>query len=558
MLGGSMFSPQGDVWLGHVPWNNSYAHVYWEGARNKQLILDSFMTMHTTNYTYIRENTDIRVPYNADSLYGINYCMYQNDGMWFCAFVNTITYKSNNTALLHLEEDIWHTWGGALNIKSCLVAREHVNSDTLGKWRAPEPAMELESFDISSSPFSTNNTAIVVGTNAIPVLKNGVSGDIFSSHTESDFDGSEAVSGGRYNNIYSGVAYYGFFVNEDYLLSNFLDNLNMCGAAESICALFMVDPSSLVVNAAHRVMSYGVNETGTIVAPRIHGNGYVPRNNKCLTYPYAYVTITDYSGGNMDLKYEDCNTWGQVEYSIEGGLDPTCQMFFKLHNYMGNIVSFEHVMPLSEYARCAWVYASYQNWAAQNSENITVKNAVSGIKLGLGLGMTAIGGALLFTGGGTPIGAALSSAGIEVSAGAAAGMALGGMGSALSGGEQLASIGAEIKYQEKHPNHVVGGSSSNSLQGVGRNSGGYVCHGLQYQSAVRLDNFFDVFGYQIDQLKEPNITGRPCWNYVKTVGACMDGNIPSDRLAKMNSCLDRGITFWHNTDVGEYAQDNSL
>ena len=81
---------------------------------------------------------------------------------------------------------------------------------------------------------------------------------------------------------------------------------------------------------------------------------------------------------------------------------------------------------------------------------------------------------------------------------------------------------------------------------------------LEYHSAKRLDMFFDVFGYQIDEVKVPNLTGRPSWNYVKTVGANMTGTIPADRLRTINQSLDSGITFWHTTDVGNYALNNQL
>ena len=67
-----------------------------------QTIVSTFLPNATTDYTYIRESTDIRVPYNADSIYGINYCAYQVDTKWFFAFVNTITYVNNNLSMAEL------------------------------------------------------------------------------------------------------------------------------------------------------------------------------------------------------------------------------------------------------------------------------------------------------------------------------------------------------------------------------------------------------------------------------------------------------------------------
>lgn len=526
---------------------------------NKSTIISTFMSMQTTNYTYIREDTNIRVPYNADSLYGINYCMYQNDGVWFCAFVNTITYVNNSTSLLHLSEDVWHTWGMYLVLKACLVAREHVTTDTLGQWRAPEPAIELEQVVLTAQEFNdmTFNT-IVVGVNAIPHLKAGSSGTIFDQHSEDDFDGSDPVAGGYYNAIYSGAAYYAFGYSQITALSNFLNNLNMCGAAESICCMFMVPSAMVTVGSDYSITSYGGYTTGSFNAPQYHSNGYVPRNKKCLTFPYAFASIVDWSGGSMDVKYEDCNSWGVVKYRFQQGLDPTAQLFVTMDDYMGQSINYAQSLPVAQNPQCSWVYSAYQTWMAQNAQNINNKERWSKLNLLGGLVIAGVGAGLIASGIGAPAGGPLAGLGLSAMTTTGLGIAASGTGTAISATKGLDTIEAEIDAQSKVPNHVAGTSSSNSLQGIGRNEGGYVCYGLQRQSAERLDMFFDMFGYAIDEVKVPNLTGRPSWNYVKTVGAQMGGTIPSDRLAFMNQCLDSGITFWHNSNVGNYALSNAL
>ena len=116
----------------------------------------------------------------------------------------------------------------------------------------------------------------------------------------------------------------------------------------------------------------------------------------------------------------------------------------------------------------------------------------------------------------------------------------------------------EIEAQSKVPAHRIGTPSGNSLQGIARNEGGFIAKGLSRESAERLDMFFDVLGYEVDAVKVPNLTGRPSWNYVQTEGATLSGNIPADRLAVMIQCMDRGITFWHTPDVGNYGLANGV
>lgn len=545
-----MIAPTGTVYLGTVPWTVSYQHIWYEGMMSPQTIVSTFLPNGTSDYTYIRESTDIRVPYNADSIYGINYVGYQVDTKWFFAFVNTITYVNNNLSTLHLEEDVWHTWGQYLTVKACMVRREHVATDSPGEWRAPEPNLALEGVTLTVQEFNDlTYNAIVLGTNAIPHLKANQSTDMFAPHTADDFLGSDPVAGGLYNTIYSGAAYYGFTNSELNALANFLNNLNLCGAAESVCCLYMVPGQLLVTGTDHAITSYGTSVDGGFQAPTYAADGYTPRNKKILTFPYCYATITDFSGSEMDIKYEDCNTYGQVRYRFAQGLDPTAALFLTMLQYQGQSIDPSHSMPIAQNPQCSWVYNGYQNWMAQNSSSLQLKTDVGGAETVLGAGMLMGGLALAFT----PIGAAL-----ELGTTAATAAVGSGIHMIASGMKDQADVKNEVTVQSKTPAHRVGTPSGNSLQGIGRNEGGFIAHGLTPESARRLDAFFDVFGYEIDLVKVPALTGRPAWNYVRTEGACMGGTIPADRLSLINATLDRGVTFWHTSDIGNYALANGV
>jgi len=210
--------------------------------------------------------------------------------------------------------------------------------------------------------------------------------------------------------------------------------------------------------------------------------------------------------------------------------------------------------------QCAWTYSAYQNWQAQTAAQQGIKKVINVGAIVGGLAMTAIGAALFATGAGAPAGGALAGTGLGLTTAevAGAGMALSGVKAGIGGALGEAERMASVDYQQKQPNHMSGSLSGNALQGLSMNRGCVANIGLEWQSARRLDWFFDLFGYQIDLVTMPNLTGRPSWNYVKTVGASMGGAIPRDRMATINGCLDRGITFWHTVDVGNYGLDNTL
>lgn len=69
---------------------------------------------------------------------------------------------------------------------------------------------------------------------------------------------------------------------------------------------------------------------------------------------------------------------------------------------------------------------------------------------------------------------------------------------------------------------------------------------------------FLCIGYEVDELKLPNIDNRSNWNYVKTQGANITGaNIPADDLENIKNMFNNGITFWHKPEhYLDYTQAN--
>lgn len=68
-------------------------------------------------------------------------------------------------------------------------------------------------------------------------------------------------------------------------------------------------------------------------------------------------------------------------------------------------------------------------------------------------------------------------------------------------------------------------------------------------------------GYQINETKIPNLTGRPIFNYVQiaqseSIGF---GSVPSKFMEIINNAFRNGVTIWHNHEnIGNYNLNNQL
>ena len=82
---------------------------------------------------------------------------------------------------------------------------------------------------------------------------------------------------------------------------------------------------------------------------------------------------------------------------------------------------------------------------------------------------------------------------------------------------------------------------------------------IKAEYARRVDDFLSVFGYKTMLKKVPNITGRQNWNYVKTVGCNIIGDVPQSDMQEIKGMFDRGTTIWHNASTFmDYSQTNNI
>ena len=79
---------------------------------------------------------------------------------------------------------------------------------------------------------------------------------------------------------------------------------------------------------------------------------------------------------------------------------------------------------------------------------------------------------------------------------------------------------------------------------------------IKAQQAKVIDDYFTRYGYKVNSLKVPNYNTRPFWNYIQTIDPNITGSIPFNDIVKIKNIYEKGITFWHTNDIGDYSKDN--
>ena len=185
---------------------------------------------------------------------------------------------------------------------------------------------------------------------------------------------------------------------------------------------------------------------------------------------------------------------------------------------------------------CAWTTDYYTNWLTQNGVNNAL-DIGSGIIRGAAKG--AIGGSL--------------AGGI----GAVPGAVVGAIGGAIT---PVLNTLAGAHQAAVTPDQAHGDLGTGDFTfAFARNSISCYEMSVRPEMAAVIDNFFSMYGYKVNTVKVPNITGRLNWNYVKTIGCYIKADIPQEDLAEIKSMFDKGITFWHNpANFADYSKPNTI
>ena len=488
--------------------------IYWTSKATQQSYFSS-KAVHSENnltYLYVGENT-LEIDGCSEDYTDVNYMMFQNSQFgdrWYYAYITSIEFDSPESAVVKFELDYWQTYFFDLQNNACMVLREHVSNDAIGA-------------HIKAEPVDTG----------LPVLNNVVYGDVLQNPAvilASTFDPSspsfDDVDGGVYGGIYSGTKLTAYRLQDD---SDILDlNTTLKGAAANNKANGIVD---LFVFPYTFFSDEKVPVSKTITYAKRYGDfdGYTPHNNKLYVYPYNYMILATTNGVQKELRFELFDD-SACKILVFGTPYNNPQLVATPINYntkwksTGEKANMTESVVLEGFPHCCYNIDSFKAYVAQNGGAMAINMLSNAVSIGAG----ALGGAAGFG---------------AVTAGL----------SGMAGNVNNLLVAANRAPQPR-------GSTSGGALAAYRLLD-FMIYTLKCprEYAESIDEYFDVYGYEVDEVKVPNFTGRANVNYVKVAKSTLTGFIPSQYLTKMKSDLETGMWFWQNAEnVGKFNLANGI
>ena len=528
----------------------------WASLADQERYFRSNTYVFVDALSYIRyADGVIRIKGSMRTFYKCNYMMFQNtsfENKWFYAFIKKVEYVNNSTVEITYDIDVFQTWFAVPRFNDVFVEREHVADDTVGLHTLDEgiPTGYSKSFGYQKFNVIGNNPNI----------------DSFCIVLETTFqiigDGqtSSNLTLGILGGLVKGTAMSVFSMNQIDVFTEVMYWINNRGLGDGVVAMYMYPEVLLLTKSVNRPIEFIDGTTKTVTFSIITGElssvpsevsfsekleGYTPKNNKLLCYPYCFAYAANGTGKNIILKYEfDAKEGNKFEavYYAQPSVAGTLMSVLDLKDQSGPM----RELPIGGFPQIAYSYDKYSDYLALNQNKLDFQktqmtvNAITGA-----ISSGATGAASGFTAGGV--------------VGAIAGGVVGVGSSVWQSIQGFSQISAEQADIDAQPNGLVGSAQTpDNLIGQGR-------YGLEfYQVCIRpeyakiIDDFFSRYGYKVSALKTPSITTRKNWNYIQTVGATIPTEMPADVESKICSILDRGITFWHHPETMlDYSQDNT-
>lgn len=263
-----------------------------------------------------------------------------------------------------------------------------------------------------------------------------------------------------------------------YICSTILEVVNILQAFtnnDSVFAVYMV-PENILNNTEtgmHFNQTAPVTQTKSITKPTTL-NGYSPKNNKLLTFPFCFLNISNNNGSSNTLQYElfndtDCNFKIKGVPTI-GGSIKCLPVNYKTTNADG---VEEEGIQAGKFPTLSWSADEFTNWLTQN-----------GVNIGLGVAsniLTIIGGVgMMATGGG----------------------GLAGAGAVVQGGMGIANTMGQIYEHQLTPNSARGNTNAGDINTcTNTNTFYFYKMSIKQEYAKIIDDFMSMFRLQSKQLK---------------------------------------------------------
>lgn len=543
------FIPNSTITLCHVEFDNSYKNqVYFASATEQKNYFLGRAKKTFTDYLVVRKTlpngalqSGVKVDANIDSLYGCNYMYYCNENHGqrvFYAFIVDLIYINEGTTEIVFETDVYQTWRFDVDVLDSFVVREHGETDNVGDNLIAEPSLQPKEFVYEEIKDYIYSNGDGTGTTYDRILGFDTWGYLVVTTDPRTVGGINTGSDCLMSGIFQGLYFYMFY--DLSALSEMLSDMETAYGDETIMCItlipsFCVQENGVAEGGILTASDEPVSRQFTIDTGMYTEFGFTVKNNKLFTSQFFKLAVTPHDGTEMEYGFELFDDLWHPSFKIAGdvSINPTATVFPL--DYKGVSENIDNSVQLVNFPQSAWNSDAFKLWLTKNQYTMTSGTALDIAKIIGGIGTTvASGGMASFVGGSI----------------------------AISGATSIVERISNVMNASKMGSNGHGGNpKSNLLTALKKNKIDFYIKKVRDEYAKMVDDYFTMFGYQTNAVKVPNVSVRPCFNYVETIDvniADKTFGIPNKDMETLKKMYNSGVTLWKpSATIGDYSVDNS-
>lgn len=574
----------------NFPINEYSNQVYYSNSNTRDNIFDGYCSNKegVDLYKNIASPNKTSMSFRLETSYknamNYNYGVVIEDNKRYYFFINNVEWSSNLiTATFNCEVDWWQTYCYNVEFKKSFVEREHVKDDTFGLHTLDEnlpisnymvkdyKIIKADKKDyfyrfcvvLSDNKYTYGAYKVGNKRKRLPLFTQTSKGMNIQTLTLSFANGDlarQAIDIMVNNNLQDSIMGYYYCPLPIYNADT--DNPDGSGTGNDDIlglALFNTNSDTDVLDEGNYFICEYIKQPNNIYKESTMSlpnkiSGYTPNNNKCFLYPYNFISITNNQGNILECKFEESNNKKDIVFRYNFPSQEGACINGYLYNYQGVVHNLDFSLNGAINVELPYITNTYSAYYSANTNSINNSYAETFRNYITSVGQTTLNTASNI----------VNTATTRNAVGVVRGMTStitnltnDVMSNELNATNSLERIKATLADQKSKGDIQRGSFTTSIMQNIGQLGFKMQLKQVREDNIETIDNYFDMFGYKVNQIKKPEFDTRPSWNYIKTSGVNIVGNIPQVALNTIKKMFDNGTTIWHNINtMYDYSKNN--
>lgn len=540
----------------NFPFSDNTHRFYTKDKNTRDTFFNKFIskTLTSQKTPNLAENYFV-VNMNLTIVNDYNYLDFTHKNQKYFAFIKNVQWDNNDKVCkIYFSIDLFQTYIYECTFNQCLIERKNVTDDTQGKYLLDEGltpprliATSQDFFDV----FNKTNLGyfcmkVSDTTEIYTTLSNGETQEIYNICNPSPNEYSSAI----------------LIFTSKKTLQNVINIYTDRGRLDAIISVYYCNPSQVTLGNCYVKSTDGEKIEFNYIksaSPQIQQfkttkptsfGTYLPKNKKCLNYPFNFCEINNCKGQSVNLKYEMFSTDDVKIGMFSSFLEDVGSYCFPL-NYENIALNLKNVITGKGCIEIPWISDTYASYYASNKN--TLENSFKYIGLDNQIATNNLTYSHIKSGIGQAKEKDFKALGWNV-----ADLFKDKMNLDYQSDKSYDNYYSALADMSNKPDMLKGNYTVNLLYILKKSEYSIIKWQCTEEYIKSIDSYFTKYGYKINQIQTPNLHTHSNFNYIKTNDCNITGNIPQIAKEYIQGLFDKGVTLWHTENIYKYTTDNEV